>query len=175
MSLINPKVNKIPASRLKPLSRTFAFGNIPSKNKRAFTLVELIIVVIIVGILASLGLTQYNLMVEKSRLAEAKVRIGVMRDLAYSYYLENGTLTGMENAHVGVDNTCSSSDFFAYTVSLNDGVSANLSAWRCTSGGKSPNVSREYRFRLSFYPATGQSVWHCYYANDGSPCFGFPG
>jgi prepilin-type N-terminal cleavage/methylation domain-containing protein len=35
---------------------------------RSFTLVELIIVVIIVGILAALGLTQYSLVVEKSRL-----------------------------------------------------------------------------------------------------------
>ncbi|MDD5130223.1 MAG: prepilin-type N-terminal cleavage/methylation domain-containing protein, partial [Candidatus Omnitrophica bacterium] len=44
--------------------------------KKGFTLVELIIVVIIVGILASIGLTQYNKVVEKSRAAEARMILG---------------------------------------------------------------------------------------------------
>jgi hypothetical protein len=112
-------------------------------------------------------------MVEKSRLAEAKVRIGVMRDLAYSYYLENGILSSMSDADVGVDNTCASTDFFRYTVG--PGVTnANLYAYRCTSGGKVPNTSRVYNFYLTFSPVTGQSVWHCRYPDNSSPCFGLP-
>jgi prepilin-type N-terminal cleavage/methylation domain-containing protein len=141
---------------------------------KSFTLVELIIVVIIVGILASLGLTQYNLMVEKSRLAEAKVRIGVMRDLAYSYYFENGTLTGLQYDDLGVTGLCSSSDLFAYGKSGSTATLAVLTAARCTSGGKLPNATRMYRFNLQWNPTTGQSSWHCYWDNDGSPCFGFP-
>jgi Tfp pilus assembly protein PilE len=136
-------------------------------------LVELIIVIIIVGILASLGLTQYNLVVEKSRTAEAKVRIGTMRNFAYQYYLENGSLDGMERADVGVDNTCSSTDFYRYDVS-NTSSYANLVAARCTSGGKAPNASKLYFYYLVYYPGTGQSSWHCYYAVDNSPCFGLP-
>jgi prepilin-type N-terminal cleavage/methylation domain-containing protein len=140
---------------------------------KSFTLVELIIVIIIVGILASLGLTQYNLMVEKSRTVEAKVRIGTMRTFAYQYYLEHGTLEGMVNADVGVDNTCTSVDLYRYYVS-NYTTYAALAAARCTSGGKAPNTTRLYYFFLLFYPGVGQSEWHCHYSDDSSACFGLP-
>jgi len=142
---------------------------------RSFTLVELIIVVIIVGILASLGLTQYNLVVEKSRLAEAKVRIGTMRQLAYSYYLENGTVTGMQDADVGADNTCSSTGFYAYDrANHGSGTYARLGATRCTSGGKTPNASKQYYYYMHFWPGTGQIIWSCHYTDDNSSCFGLP-
>jgi prepilin-type N-terminal cleavage/methylation domain-containing protein len=141
------------------------------KKVRSFTLVELIIVVIIVGILASLGLTQYANVVEKSRLAEAKVRIGTMRQLAYTYYLENGDISALQYADVGVDNTCTSTDYYRYYRNLYPAY-LTLVAARCTSGGKSPNASREYRVYLEYYPDTGAQAWHCYYIDNGAACFG---
>ena len=148
--------------------------SLSKSSSNSFTLVELIIVIIIVGILAAVGMTQYSLIVEKGRTAEAKVRIGAMRTLAYQYYLENGTLTGMQDANVGVDNTCSSTDFYRYG-SVFGGANVALIAYRCTTGGKTPNSSRLYWYYMQFYPSTGQSVWHCFYADDNSPCFGLPG
>jgi hypothetical protein len=97
-----------------------------------------------------------------------------MRKLAYSYYLENGSLTGMTNADVGVDYTCASTDFYRFTIADNTGTYVNLGAVRCTSGGKMPNVSREYVYYLRFYPGSGQSEWYCMYIGDSSPCFGLP-
>jgi prepilin-type N-terminal cleavage/methylation domain-containing protein len=146
-----------------------------SSLTRSFTLVELIIVVIIVGILASLGLTQYSTVVEKSRQAEAKVRLGVMRSLTYEYYLNGGDLTSLTNADLGVDSACHSTDFFKYLLGTQTSTYVNLHAWRCTSGGKAPNYDREYRFFMRYYPSTGSSTWHCYYSDDSSPCFGLPG
>jgi prepilin-type N-terminal cleavage/methylation domain-containing protein len=140
---------------------------------RSFTLVELIIVVIIVGILASLGLTQYSLVVEKARLAEAKTHIGVMRNLAYEYYLNNGDMSAITSADVGAENTCVSTDFYRYGVGSKASTWANLVAVRCSNGGKAPNAtaSLQYVYYLRFYPGTGQNDWHCYYP-DNSPCFG---
>lgn len=143
---------------------------------KSFTLIELIIVIIIVGILASLGLTQYSSVVEKSRLVEAKIRIGVMRNLAYQYYLENGTLEGLreEDVDVEVVPNCVSTSFYSYYLLSNFPPVVSLAAGRCTSGGKTPNAAREYVYYLEFNPSTGSDTWHCFYM-DGSSCFGLPG
>ena len=130
--------------------------------------------IIIVGILAAVGMTQYSLIVEKARTAEGKVRIGAMRHLAYQYYLENGSLTGIQNTDVGVDYTCASTDFYMYKVTGIYADHAELRADRCASGGKTPNASRAYYYYMQYYPGTGQSDWHCAYADDSSSCFGLP-
>ena len=140
--------------------------------RKGFTLIELIVVIIIVGILAAVGLSQYSLTVEKSRLAEAKIRIGNMRQLAYQYYLENQDMTNIQYADVGVNYTCASTDFYRYYLCPMSAQSVQLGADRCTSGGKTPNASRRYIYYLDLYPGTGQSDWHCYYTDDDSPCFG---
>jgi prepilin-type N-terminal cleavage/methylation domain-containing protein len=151
----------------------FIFKNILSNNKRAFTLVELIIVIAIVGILASLGLTQYGKLVEKFRTTEAKVRIETMRNLVYSYYLENGSITSLQPADVGAVGTCSDTDYYTYYFWLDDDH-VGLVASRCGSGGKTPNASRTYYLTLLYYPGTGQSTWYCNYTGGMTPCFGLP-
>ena len=143
-------------------------------REAGFTLLELIIVIIIVGILATVGLTTYTNQVEYSRAAEAKAKIGVMRKLAYEYYLKNGTTTGMSATDAGVTTTCSSDGFYyiEWWTSACGGSCRYLVAGRCTSGGKSPNASRAYRMWMLYYPATGQSDWHCQYTDDSSACLG---
>jgi len=142
------------------------------KETKAFTLVELIIVVIIVGILASLGLTQYSQIVEKSRLAEANLRIGVMRAFAHEYYLNNGDMSTITNADLGISSTaCASTDFYSYYVKPYSNY-VDLLASRCTSGGKAPNASKGYVYGLKYYPSTGQSNWECKNTGTYDPCFG---
>jgi len=147
------------------------FKKIITEKEHGFTLIELIIVIIIVGILAAVGISQYSATVEKSRLAEAKTRIGTMRQLAYQYYLENGSLDGIQYSDVGVDNTCASAGFYRYSIGFNS-TTAYLIAARCTSDGKTPNVSKGYHYSLTYEPGTGWQQWHCYYDDDGSGCFG---
>jgi prepilin-type N-terminal cleavage/methylation domain-containing protein len=144
--------------------------------KRGFTLIEIIIVIIIVGILAAVGISQYSNMVESSRIAEAKVRIGDMRKLAYEYFLNNGTLTGIANADVGVDDTCSASGYYRYYISLGS-VTAWLYACRCTTDGKTPSPTRPYCFYFCFYKDTFLPIspeWRCNYTDNNTPCFGYP-
>ena len=48
-------------------------------SKKGFTILELIIVIIIVGVLASLALPRFFKLIERSRVTEALVNIGVIR------------------------------------------------------------------------------------------------
>ena len=147
----------------------------PKYLSRSFTLIELIVVIIIVGILAAVGISQYSTTVEKSRLAEAKIRIGAMRQLTHEYYINNGTLTGITYGDVGVNANCSTASFFTYSINAYSDTNCYLQAYRCTSGGKTPNGTRQYNFYMIFIPSTGFSSWRCHYTEGGSEaCFGFP-
>jgi len=167
--------NKTPIPQPRsPSKSSTTFKNIVSEKEHGFTLIELIVVIIIVGILAAVGISQYSTIVEKSRIAEAKIRLGTMRQLAYDYYLNNGSLTGLTNADVGTDYTCNSSSYYRYEIYGVGSTWVYLGADRCTADGKSPNATTRYYFYLNFNIGTGESSWHCWYVSDHSACFGLP-
>jgi prepilin-type N-terminal cleavage/methylation domain-containing protein len=131
-------------------------GKMKRKFKFAgFTLLELIIVIIILGVLAILGFTQYGRMVERSRGAEAKSILGDLRKLAYAFYLENGySLTGPPvitpgnlNLAVGgnpnaIPMDCvQTSHYFGYTFVPDNANQITFTATRCGAGtGKNPGI-----------------------------------
>ncbi len=145
-------------------------------NRKAFTLLELIVVIIIIGILATVGLNQYTNITERGRLGEAKTNIGLMRKLAYEYYLKNGSFTSIQNSNVGVDGntlsaSCRSSNFYRYWVGSFAESWINLAVTRCSSGGKSPNIDLRYTYYLNHYtPSTGAGAWACYCEDTGCVC-----
>ncbi len=57
-------------------------------KSKGFTLLEVLIVVIIIGILASMALPQYLNTLEKARSAEAVSQIGVLRGAMQRYWFE---------------------------------------------------------------------------------------
>ena len=136
--------------------------------KKGFTLLELIVVVIIIGILATLGLTQYGRAVERGRGAEAKTILGTIRGQAAAHYLEYNSLTtpAFDNTRAGIgtaDDQIPSADrashYFRY------GISATATLLTATAtrsgatgrGGLSPAATRTLILTTT-YPA-GTDTW----------------
>ena len=61
-------------------------------SKKGFTLLELLIVIVIIGILASIALPQYTSTIEKARSGEAIINVGAIRVALDRYWYQNGTL-----------------------------------------------------------------------------------
>jgi prepilin-type N-terminal cleavage/methylation domain-containing protein len=66
------------------------------RNQRGFTLVELMIVVIIVGILAAVAIPMYQGATERAKASEAVAALGTIRGAMRVYFAEHGTY---ENAN----------------------------------------------------------------------------
>ncbi len=61
------------------------------KNQGGFTLVELMIVVIIVGILAAVAIPMYQGATERAKASEAVAALGTIRGAMRVYFAEHGT------------------------------------------------------------------------------------
>jgi len=56
------------------------------KNTQGFTLIELVVILIIIGILVSLGMPQYIITVERARATEGIYVLGVVRHTQLRYF-----------------------------------------------------------------------------------------
>lgn len=123
--------------------------------KRGFTLLELIVVIILLGVLATLALNQYARMAEKGRVAEAKDVLGYLRKLEYTWNLQQSNWATLDqiapNLPGDEDYDCTGVDnhggyYFSYSCDADDG---SCCAWRCTSGGKAPAARSGYQICVS--------------------------
>ena len=116
------------------------------QQEKGFTLLELIVVIIILGVLATLGFTQYTRMVERGRTAEAKVMLGQLRSAQVGYYQEYAAYgAAVSNLVVDVPTACLTTHFFMYASDSATGSTAT----RCTATGKTPNSPTAYSITLT--------------------------
>ena len=64
------------------------------KSRAGFTILELLIVIIIVGVLSAIAIPSFLNQIGKSRGSEAKTTLGILIRSQTSYRFENGTFTG---------------------------------------------------------------------------------
>ncbi len=62
-----------------------------NRNERGFTLVELMIVVMIVGVLAAVAIPMYQVVPERSMGTEATAALGLVKNAMRAYYAEHGS------------------------------------------------------------------------------------
>jgi prepilin-type N-terminal cleavage/methylation domain-containing protein len=107
--------------------------------KKGFTLLELIVVIIIIGILATLGFAQYSKTLEKGRGAEAKMILGQIRLAETAYYLEyDAYATGIAVLAINAPTACTTTHYFSYSAVGTTTAAGIGTALRCTTAGKTP-------------------------------------
>jgi type IV pilus assembly protein PilE len=139
-------------------------------KKIGFTLLELLIVIIIVGVLATIGFTQYTAVVERSRGAEARRILGQLRSMCAAIYIpsQSGNQCTAENLTIGtiynqIPSDCNrASHYFYYNSSPSTG-SVTFNATRCEgSSGKQPGApsgSNRYLQLTTNFTAGGTDNW----------------
>ena len=61
------------------------------RNERGFTLTELMIVVTVIGVLATVAIPMFQVVPERSKSTEAVTALGLVRSAMRIYYVEHGT------------------------------------------------------------------------------------
>jgi len=79
--------------------------------KNGFTLMELIIIVVIIGTLAMIGLLQFFRVAEKGRAAEGVVLLGSIGSAQLRFAAERGTTTGAM-ANLDIEDPSASLKYF---------------------------------------------------------------
>ena len=140
-------------------------------NRKGFTLLELMIVIIIVGILATLGVMQYQIAIEKSRGAEARQILGQLRSTCAAVWMEYGNTSYCDDTRLSIGSgdtivegrlpgdECWETHFFRYEIGTNNGDAVALRAVRCTSNGKTPDLYSGTASLTLNVDYTGQDNW----------------
>jgi prepilin-type N-terminal cleavage/methylation domain-containing protein len=112
------------------------------RRRKGFTLMELIIVVIIIGILAMIGLPQYFKTTERARMAEALDTLGAIRSAELRWAMSNGAGNSTGNwADLDIDQINATTNFNA--PALTGGAACNGTTNTVVASvqrnGKAPN------------------------------------
>jgi len=110
------------------------------RNQRGFTLLEIIIVIIIVGVLASLALPRFFRTVEYSRGTEALTNINAIRQSMERCYLQRNAYTGCTafgNLDLE-DPTGSPNQHFTYGMTAPTSTTYTITATRNTRDNSGP-------------------------------------
>jgi len=117
------------------------------RTSRGFTLLELLVVVVIIGILASLAIPRFIKTTEQARTAEAKQWLGQIRSSEIRYNLENGSyVTGSDLSKLDIDDpNAPAQDPAYYTYAVAAGAcscaSSDLSAF-CVTATRTTGTAR---------------------------------
>lgn len=98
-------------------------------HQKGFTLIELMIVIAVIGIIASIALPSYTGYIKKGKAAEATSNLADLRIKAEQYFQDNRT-------YFGVNCVPAEAKYFTYTCTASDGSGLpDAAGYRFTATG----------------------------------------
>jgi type IV pilus assembly protein PilE len=107
------------------------------KNRKGFTMIELMVVVVIVGVLAAIAIPIYGKYIKNARVTEATGRIGEIVTAAKAWAQDNQDASGnptWPSAAGGIVDL-SSTQYFSYAITAGGGSNANTTGLGVTATG----------------------------------------
>lgn len=109
-----------------------------NRGRKGFTMIELMVVVVIVGVLAAIAIPLYGKYIKNARVTEATGRIGEVITASKAWAQENQNASGVPIWPSGaggiVDMTASQN--FTYAITAGGGANANTTALGITATGQ---------------------------------------
>lgn len=99
----------------------------PPHSERGFTLIELMIVVAIVGILASIAIPAYSDYTVRAKVTEAVAAAGAIKTSVADYYYANGALPET-NEEAGLGDATDYATNIIQQISIEDGTATDVEA-----------------------------------------------
>ena len=124
------------------------------KVQQGFTLIELMIVVAIIGILASLAIPAYQSYTIRAQISEGLNLAGPLKNAVASFYNENGSFPA-DNDEAALETPGSYAGNYIESMTVNNGVVEVL-----YGNGANAQINGEI-ITLTAIPNAGSVAWDC--------------
>jgi prepilin-type N-terminal cleavage/methylation domain-containing protein len=114
--------------------------NAQMNNDRGFTLIELMVVVIIVGVLAAVAIPLYTGYIKNARTSEGVARVGAIMTAAKAYHQQNSAWPASDGA-AGFYADFTATEHFTYTMTA--------AGFTVTATGKDVDGMKDVKIELT--------------------------